>query len=56
MDDFKKSFGWELLYRVIENSVKSKQDVLTALVHFTLIKNGFKCIGTGSEVCERHKY
>lgn len=40
-------FGWDLLYRTVENDIKNNQDVLLSLTHFVLISNGFKCIGLG---------
>ncbi|KAK9870281.1 hypothetical protein WA026_006368 [Henosepilachna vigintioctopunctata] len=40
-------FGWDLFFNSIKNDVKSNQDLLVSLVHFTLVSNGFKCIGLG---------
>lgn len=40
-------FGWDLLYRTVENDIKNNQDILLSLTHFVLISNGFKCIGLG---------
>lgn len=46
-------FGWDLFYCTIKNDVKTNQDLLVALVHFTLVSKGFKCIGLGeSKVLE----
>ncbi|XP_012259462.2 proteasome inhibitor PI31 subunit [Athalia rosae] len=40
-------FGYELLYKLVEKQIKKKDDVLITLVHWYLIKSGFRCIGTG---------
>lgn len=40
-------FGWDLLYRSVENDIKNNKDVLVCFVHFVLVSNGFKCIGLG---------
>lgn len=40
-------FGWDLLYRTVEQDIKNNQDILLALTHFVLVSNGFKCIGLG---------
>ncbi|KAL1139625.1 hypothetical protein AAG570_006605 [Ranatra chinensis] len=42
-------FGWDLIYRVTEPDINKKEDVLLLLVHFQLIKNGYRCIGLGDE-------
>lgn len=41
--------GWELLYHSVEYVIEKKEDVLIALIHWVLIKNGYKCIGVGSD-------
>lgn len=41
--------GWELLYHSIENVLEKKEDILVTLIHWVLIKNGYKCIGLGSD-------
>lgn len=43
-------FGWDLTYRLIENDLKKKEDLLIALTHWFIIKNGFSCIGNGDSV------
>jgi proteasome inhibitor subunit 1 (PI31) len=43
-------FGWDWNYRLLENDITKKEDVLVALVHWYLIKFGFKCIGLGDSV------
>ncbi|XP_018321124.1 proteasome inhibitor PI31 subunit [Agrilus planipennis] len=40
-------FGWELLYRSVQNDIKNSQDILVCFTHLVLISNGFKCIGLG---------
>jgi proteasome inhibitor subunit 1 (PI31) len=45
-----QTFGWELTYRLIENDIRKKEDILVALIHWYFIKFGFKCIGLGDSV------
>ncbi|XP_069678551.1 proteasome inhibitor PI31 subunit-like [Periplaneta americana] len=40
-------FGWELSYKLVENEIGKKEDVLVALLHWYFVKCGFKCIGLG---------
>lgn len=40
-------FGWDLLSNSIKNDIRNNQDLLMGLVHYTLVSNGFKCIGLG---------
>ncbi|XP_046734716.1 proteasome inhibitor PI31 subunit isoform X3 [Diprion similis] len=40
-------FGFELLYKSVENQINKKDDVLITLVHWYFVKTGFRCIGTG---------
>lgn len=40
-------FGWDLLYKSVEEDVKNNQDILVCLAHLVLVTNGFKCIGLG---------
>lgn len=43
--------GWELLYALIEANLKSESDVIIAITHWFLIKEGgFRCLGTGDNV------
>lgn len=42
-------FGWDLIYRASEHDLKKKEDVMMLLVHFTLIKNRYRCIGLGDD-------
>nr|ABM55622.1 hypothetical protein [Maconellicoccus hirsutus] len=44
-----KFFGWELLVNNVKNDINKKEDVLTLLVHFSLIKAGFKCVGINDD-------
>ncbi|XP_076869925.1 proteasome inhibitor PI31 subunit [Brachyhypopomus gauderio] len=41
--------GLELLYNCVSNSITSPQDVVVCFVHWEIVKNGFKCLGTGDE-------
>ena len=43
--------GFELLYSTIKSNLKSKNDLLVAVIHLQCINNGFVCVGTGEEVC-----
>ncbi|BES87667.1 proteasome inhibitor [Nesidiocoris tenuis] len=43
------SFGWDLMYKVSENDLKKKEDVLTLVIHYVIIKNGFRCVGLGDD-------
>lgn len=44
-------YGWDLLYKTIENVVNKKDDLLIALAHFVLTKHSqFRCIGIGDDV------
>lgn len=44
-------YGWDLLYKTIENVVTKKDDLLIALAHFVLTKHSkFRCIGIGDDV------
>lgn len=40
---------WELLYRLEENNIDKKQDVIILMVHLILIKNDFLCIHDDGE-------
>ncbi|TMW54598.1 hypothetical protein DOY81_000392 [Sarcophaga bullata] len=43
-------YGWDLLYKTIENVVNKKDDLLIALAHFVLTKHSqFRCIGIGDD-------
>ncbi|CAG9858659.1 unnamed protein product [Phyllotreta striolata] len=40
-------FGWDLLYKSVEQDIKNNHDILVCLVHLVLVTNDFKCIGLG---------
>lgn len=43
--------GWDLLFKLIENDLKTESDIIVAITHWYLIKQaGFRCLGTGDEV------
>lgn len=42
-------FGWELLTKLIEDDVKSSEDLIVALVHWQLVQLAFTCLGVGDE-------
>lgn len=43
--------GWDLLYKLIEKDIKTEADVIVAIVHWFLIKEGeFRCLGIGDQV------
>lgn len=43
--------GWDLLFKLIENDLKTESDIIVAVAHWYLIKQaGFRCLGTGDEV------
>uniref|UniRef100_R4G7Y8 Proteasome inhibitor PI31 subunit n=3 Tax=Rhodnius TaxID=13248 RepID=R4G7Y8_RHOPR len=41
--------GWGLIYQLTEEDLKKKEDVLTLLIHFLMIKAGYECIGLGDD-------
>lgn len=43
-------FGWELLWTIIEDTIRSPSDLIVAFVHWQMIKFSFSCLGTGDEV------
>ncbi len=38
-------YGWELLWSLVKNDVKKKEDVILLLIHHSLLKSDFKCAG-----------
>ncbi|KAM6981383.1 proteasome inhibitor PI31 subunit isoform 2-T2 [Aplochiton taeniatus] len=41
--------GLEVLYNCVSNSISCPQDAVVCFVHWEIIKNGYKCLGTGDE-------
>lgn len=42
--------GWECLYKLIEEDLKTESDIIVAITHWYLIKEaGFRCLSTGDE-------
>lgn len=43
--------GWQLLHKLIENDIKTEADIIVAITHWFLIKQGsFLCLGLGDQV------
>lgn len=42
--------GLELLYNSVIDNIASPQDALLCFVHWEIIRNGYKCLGTGDQV------
>ncbi|KAI8776682.1 proteasome inhibitor PI31 subunit [Biomphalaria glabrata] len=45
--------GFELLYSSVASNIKSTDDAAIVAVHWNLISNGLKCIGSGESLPER---
>jgi len=41
------TFGFELMQKLTTGQINKKEDVLILVVHWYLVKNGFKCLGCG---------
>jgi len=42
--------GWQLLHKLIENDIKTEADIIVAITHWFLIKQGsFLCLGLGDQ-------
>lgn len=49
--------GWQLLHKIIENDIKNEADIIVAITHWFLIKQGgFLCLGLGDQVTETYRY
>ncbi|XP_015183422.1 PREDICTED: proteasome inhibitor PI31 subunit [Polistes dominula] len=46
-DKIKVEYGFELLQKTVDNDIRKKEDAIILLVHWYLIKCGFKCLGYG---------
>ncbi len=44
--------GLELLFNCVSNSLTCSQDALICLVHWEIVKSGYKCLGVGDEVSQ----
>lgn len=44
-----KYFGLELLFHSCKDNLNSKNDALVVLVHYLLVRNGKRCVGSGEE-------
>ncbi|XP_023176348.2 proteasome inhibitor PI31 subunit-like [Drosophila hydei] len=43
-------YGWDLLFKTVENRIGKKSDVLMVLAHFLLTKHcNFRCVGIGDD-------
>ena len=43
--------GYELFFSAVKSDLKNGEDAFVVAVHWTLIHNGYKCIGKGDNVC-----
>lgn len=44
-------FGWDMTFKLVEADIKSASDVIIALAHWYLVKNGdLRCLGVGDDV------
>ncbi|KAI4482573.1 hypothetical protein M0804_008426 [Polistes exclamans] len=43
----KIEYGFELLQKTVDNDIRKKEDAIILLVHWYLVKCGFKCLGYG---------
>lgn len=48
--------GWDLLYHSVENEILKKEDILVTLIHWILIKNGYRNIGLGTDIVSNQTY
>lgn len=48
-------FGWDLLFKVTQQQIRNNQDVLICLVHWKLIREGFKCVGVGEDTTQPNR-
>ncbi|XP_011170589.1 proteasome inhibitor PI31 subunit [Solenopsis invicta] len=49
MADVNRVFGFELFQKLYHDEIQKKEDVIILLVHWYLVKSGFRCIGIGNE-------
>lgn len=42
--------GLEVLYTCVRDGVTCPQDAVVCFVHWEMIKNGYRCLGSGDEV------
>uniref|UniRef100_U5EX73 Proteasome inhibitor PI31 subunit n=1 Tax=Corethrella appendiculata TaxID=1370023 RepID=U5EX73_9DIPT len=42
-------FGWQLLFKTIENDIHNKSDILVAVIHWNLLRNAFLNCGIGDD-------
>uniref|UniRef100_A0A3B5L8M5 Proteasome inhibitor PI31 subunit n=1 Tax=Xiphophorus couchianus TaxID=32473 RepID=A0A3B5L8M5_9TELE len=47
--------GLEALYTCVADKIQCPQDAVVCLVHWEMIKNGYRCIGSGFEPSSRDK-
>lgn len=44
-------FGWDMTFKLVQDDIKSASDVIIALAHWYLVKNGnMCCLGVGDDV------
>ncbi|XP_027859935.1 proteasome inhibitor PI31 subunit-like isoform X1 [Xiphophorus couchianus] len=51
----RKMAGLEALYTCVADKIQCPQDAVVCLVHWEMIKNGYRCIGSGFEPSSRDK-
>ncbi len=44
--------GLELLFTVAKGSFQGKKDAVVCCLHWCMVSNGFRCVGTGQQVSE----
>lgn len=42
--------GLETTFTIVKDNLKSKDDVIMVVLHWLLVREGFKCVGVGEQV------
>lgn len=48
-------FGFELLNNLHGQQIEKKEDIIVLLVHWALVKKGFRCLGIGDSVSDNFR-
>ena len=48
--------GLEVLFSVAKERITGQNDALVCCLHWNMIVNGYRCIGSGEEVSNRHGF